>query len=135
MHRSNLANKIDPRVDSHSGPRPQTSQEVGTAATTGSSTTPAAAPSVQDTTRSQYDPYVSGYNPGTGSGYVPHSSSPGYSAQDNRAEYAPSTLNKSPGATPATEGSKERKGSQAGRGIQSFMAGVHVCLPPAKISD
>lgn len=147
-HPSDTANRLDPRIDNDMNNRAQyapgtTSQgrtgssraptdTAGAGIAYGSSTSPAGAPGVQDTTRSAYDPYGTGYNPSTGAGY--NTTAPLYSNQDYRAEYAPSTVNKEYGATADTEskGSKDqwsrskRVSDQMGQGMKSVIAGVHV---------
>lgn len=158
-HSSSLYNKLDPRVDSKTGNMTtKTTNRGGSGASRaptdttgaglahGSSTSSAGAPGVQDTSRSEYDPYGTGYNPATGSGY--NTSSPEYSsgdAQDGRAVYAPSTVNKETtgsgaGGTTGTgstetettgaTGSTQRKSDQVGHGIKSTIAGIHVSVEP-----
>lgn len=145
-HSSALYNKLDPRVDSKTGNMTtKTTNQTGTGSaraptdTTGaglahgSSTSSVGAPGVQDT-RSQYDPHGTGYNPSTGSGYDP---SAGYSGQDYRAGYAPSTVSKESGgygdslepqesSTGSTKSSLSQKSDKIGKGLQSTLAGIHV---------
>lgn len=148
-HSSALFNKLDPRVDSKTGNMTtKTTNQSGTGSaraptdTTGaglahgSSTSSAGAPGVQDV-RNQYDPTGTGYNPSTGSGY---NRSAGYSGQDYRAGYAPSTVDKDSGAyagskeptrepsTGSTKSSTGQKSDKIGKGIQSTLAGIHVSV-------
>lgn len=139
-HSSALYNKLDPRVDSKTGNMTtKTTNHGGSGASRaptdttgaglahGSSTGAPGALGVQDTTRSQYDPTGTGYNPSTGSGY--NRSSAGFSGQDYRADYAPSTVNKeSEGSTASkgSSGSMSSKGDKIGKGLQSTIAGIHV---------
>lgn len=112
-HRSSILNKLDPRVDSHTGNTStkstnQTDSGPGRTSTDADTTPDAAAggiaggrnaygsstggaggaPGVRDT-RSQYDPSSTGYNPATGSGYA--SGGVGYQPSQSGSSYNPSS--------------------------------------------
>ena len=150
-HSSALYNKLDPRVDSKTGNMTtKTTNHGGSGATRaptdttgagvshGSSTGAAGAPGVQDTTRSEYDPTGTGYNPSTGQGY---SQSGGFSGQDYRGAYAPSTVDKGSGGSleptdsKGSTGSSGRTSDKLGKGLQSTIAGIHVSYSPLKLVD
>ncbi|EAW11865.1 protein dprC [Aspergillus clavatus NRRL 1] len=123
-HSSNIANSLDPRVDSQTGTTTTTTKTTrdisgaGPAGVAHGSSTGAAGMPGPGNDRAQYDPAVSGFNPSTGSGYAkssgvgsqPTPSSGSYNRQDYRAE---------------GQSQSAAKGEEVGRGVKSAIAGIH----------
>ena len=83
-------------------------------------------------TSSSYDPATSGYNSATGARYSKSSPSNSYdqmAGQDDRIQYAPSTIQRAQVEDETNQSRSERTSENVGKGARGVAASVHVRFP------